>query len=159
MQRQFPLSLTLLVLALSLLGLLGSVRSSAEERPTSPGDLLAGLSWEFDRGSFSPNVTLSDGKGRDKPGVRCATRPVGALERELVSSAVEGFVASAGTGHRSVLVDVPVYFHVVRNGRGAWNVSDSRLRRQIDVLNDSFAGRGFSFTLAGVRRYRNSMRP
>jgi hypothetical protein len=52
---------------------------------------------------------------------------------------------------------VPVYFHVVTDGT-AGNLTDSQVRAQIAVLNNTFGGgeggadTGFSFTLAGTTR-------
>lgn len=50
--------------------------------------------------------------------------------------------------------EIPVAFHVIRkdNGNGGGNLSDERIAAQMDVLNDAFAGTGFSFTLEEVTR-------
>ncbi|MQY07537.1 zinc metalloprotease [Actinomadura macrotermitis] len=58
---------------------------------------------------------------------------------------------------RGFRVNIPVYFHVLRDGaRG--NVSDAAIRRQIAALNTAYgggyggAGTGFSFTLKKITR-------
>ncbi|MGH8883147.1 MAG: zinc metalloprotease [Stackebrandtia sp.] len=60
---------------------------------------------------------------------------------------------------------VPVYFHVMAAENGDGDVSNRQLRRQLAVLNNTFAGgesddaadTGFSFTLAGIDRYYNDV--
>jgi hypothetical protein len=44
---------------------------------------------------------------------------------------------------------IPVRFHVIQkdNGNGGGNLSDARIAAQIKVLNDAYAGSGFSFVL------------
>jgi len=64
-------------------------------------------------------------------------------------------------------VTIPVYVHVMESATGAGNVSDIRIARQVDVLNQTYSGRdadhpggpdtGFRFRLAGVDRFRNSI--
>jgi hypothetical protein len=69
--------------------------------------------------------------------------------------------SAKGKADAGFAVTVPVYFHVVTDGSiGALTMGD--IRRQIDVLNNTFAGgeggdnTGFSFTLAGVTRTDNA---
>ncbi|WP_344596493.1 zinc metalloprotease [Actinomadura vinacea] len=59
-------------------------------------------------------------------------------------------------------VKVPVYFHVLHNGTSG-NLSDDKIRRQIQVLNEVHGGNsgrgartGFTFSLSGVTRTNNS---
>lgn len=49
---------------------------------------------------------------------------------------------------------IPVHFHVIAKDRGntGGNLSQERIEAQIDVLNDAFAGSGFSFDLVEVTR-------
>lgn len=49
---------------------------------------------------------------------------------------------------------IPVHFHVVAKDRGnaGGNLSQERIEAQIDVLNDAYAGSGFSFDLVEVTR-------
>jgi hypothetical protein len=63
-------------------------------------------------------------------------------------------------------VTIPVYVHVMASKTGAGSVSDARIARQIEVLNQTYAGKdadhpggvatGFRFSLAGTDRFRNS---
>jgi hypothetical protein len=58
-------------------------------------------------------------------------------------------------------VTVPVYFHVIRSGSGAGDVTDAKINAQIAVLNARTPGKRegrntpFRFTLAGVTRTNN----
>jgi len=49
---------------------------------------------------------------------------------------------------------IPVHFHVIAKDRGntGGDLSQSRIEAQIDVLNDAYAGSGFSFELVDVTR-------
>jgi hypothetical protein len=59
---------------------------------------------------------------------------------------------------------IPVYVHVMLDNRGNGDVTQTQITQQIAVLNKTFAGKessqaantGFTFTLAGVDRYRNN---
>ena len=59
-------------------------------------------------------------------------------------------------------VTVPVYFHVITDSAGRGQVTDGQLSRQIQVLNQAFAGKTggattlFQFKLAGVDRTVNN---
>lgn len=63
-------------------------------------------------------------------------------------------------------INVPVYVHVMTSKTGAGNVSDARIARQIDVLNQTYSGQdpdhvggpdtGFRFNLVGTDRIANS---
>ena len=61
-------------------------------------------------------------------------------------------------------VKIPVRFHVITERDGDGNVSNTRIQRQIKVLNDSFAGRTggkaantpFRFRLKSVERIKNN---
>jgi hypothetical protein len=72
----------------------------------------------------------------------------------------------AGRRVASTSVTVPVYVHVMTSKTRAGDVSDVRIARQIDVLNQTYSGRdadhpggvdtGFRFTLAGTDRYADN---
>jgi hypothetical protein len=53
-------------------------------------------------------------------------------------------------------VSIPVYFHVIRDSNGLGGVTTTQINQQITILNNAFAGAGFSFTLAGVDYTNNS---
>lgn len=51
---------------------------------------------------------------------------------------------------------IPVWFHVITDGTNAADVSDTRLNQQLNVLNQTYTGTGFSFALAGIDRTVNA---
>jgi len=53
-------------------------------------------------------------------------------------------------------VSIPVYFHVIRDSNGLGGVTTTQINNQINVMNQAFAGAGFSFTLASVDYTNNS---
>jgi hypothetical protein len=85
----------------------------------------------------------------------------GPREPELGQVAEDLPASAKGQAKANFAATVPVYFHVVTDGSiGALTNSD--IRRQIDVLNNTYAGgeggdnTGFSFVLAGVTRTNNA---
>jgi hypothetical protein len=61
-----------------------------------------------------------------------------------------------GGGGPTFAVTVSVWFHVVSADGVTGNVSNNVIRRQVDVLNATFAGTGFSYVLAGITRTVNA---
>ena len=98
---------------------------------------------------------------------RCATKDHDEKEREQVSQENSRFKKALAASGQEVerapgSVTVPVYFHVIRSGSGAGDVTDSEINAQIDVLNDAYSGQvgggantPFRFTLVGVDRTNN----
>ena len=97
---------------------------------------------------------------------RCATKDHDEKEREQVSQENSRFKKALAASGQEVerapgSVMVPVYFHVIRSGSGAGDVTDSEINAQIAVLNDAYSGQTggantpFRFTLAGVDRTNN----
>lgn len=69
----------------------------------------------------------------------------------------DGTLTRKGGGNLSAFAatTIDVYFHVITSGTtGA--VSDAEIANQLSVLNNAYAGTGFSFRLAGTDRTNNS---
>ena len=60
-----------------------------------------------------------------------------------------------GGGSATFPVTVDVYVHVIRSASGAGDLSDSKISSQIAVLNNAYAGDGFSFRLVATDRTNN----
>jgi hypothetical protein len=113
-------------------------------------------------GEVDPGVDDGTNPALDTGG-KCGARPVTATEMAEIDAFLAQqaalFQASAAGGGT-----INVYFHVINNGVGLSNgdVPDSMLDAQIQVLNDSYAGKtgganmGFSFVKAGVDRTTNA---
>ena len=92
------------------------------------------------------------------PPERCGTKQPG--DEEIAQ--IEKAIAKAKKGKASAIVDV--WVHVINQGAGFANgdLSDTMIREQIRVMNDSFNGRtggvntGFGFNLAGITRTTNA---
>ena len=92
------------------------------------------------------------------PPERCGTKQPG--DEEIAQ--IEQAIAKAKKGKASAIVDV--WVHVINQGAGFANgdLSDTMIREQIRVMNDSFNGRtggvntGFGFNLAGITRTTNA---
>jgi hypothetical protein len=92
----------------------------------------------------------------------CASRRGRGGERDPAGWKSPPIEEAPTTGHRpSFRATIPVYFHIFTDGATS-NVSDKKLRQQIDVLNTDFAGfeggayTGFSFQLAGAELIDNA---
>ena len=92
------------------------------------------------------------------PPERCGTRQPGDAEIAQIERAV-------AKGQRGKTSDViPVWVHVISRGAGFENgeLTDTMIRAQIRVLNESYNGRtggantGFAFDLAGITRTTNA---
>jgi hypothetical protein len=89
---------------------------------------------------------------------RCGTKQPGTEE----VAQIEQGIAKGTKGKTSAIIDV--WVHVVSQGAGFANgvLTDTMIRDQIRVLNESYNGRtggantGFGFTLAGVTRTTNA---
>jgi len=90
--------------------------------------------------------------------VRCSTKDLSASELLRVESDLAKSVKRFPTGG----VTVNVYVHVIRDGSGNGDVSDTAINNQINVLNQAFGGStggvntGFQFSLVSTSRTNNS---
>ena len=148
--------------ALSTIGLLAialllpAAGLADEDADRTLAKLLQTTEHEFDRGGLAAGISFEQESGAMQAGVRCATRPVADFERQFIQAAVNEHLREAGMGHRSRIVEVPVHFHILRKSNGDWNVTDSQIDEQMEVLNDSFREHGISFVLDGVTRRKKN---
>lgn len=95
-------------------------------------------------------------------------REVSAKEQRAIARRTEARLRAKGVTSaelEATSVTVPVYVHVMAAEDGSGNVTNTQIRRQIAVLNNTFAGgesataadTGFSFELAGTDRYFNDV--
>jgi hypothetical protein len=114
-------------------------------------------------------------------GARCATKPLDALEaarveekigpymRQLAQGGMLGKAGGGGSkggkpggggggggGGTVTSGTIQVYVHVIRSDSGQGDVTDVRIRSQIDILNLAYAETGWQFALAGTNRTNNS---
>ena len=98
-----------------------------------------------------PDVHFKGPDGEIVRGVRCATEKVEPETAAAVERAVREARASGRLAGRAAAVTVPVAFTILMDGeQGA--VTDRMIADQMRVLNRAYRGKGFEFTLHGVRR-------
>lgn len=87
---------------------------------------------------------------------RCGAHPSD-FEVAMMEADFRTRLAAAPAGQAEGQRDtVPVWFHVLRSGSGAGDVSDVQIATQMNLLNSTYAGTGFTFALVGVTRTNNS---
>jgi len=125
-----------------------------DANPSSvPGDLPDGVPEDLVQ-----DIQFRGKNGQMQKGVRCGTRGNAPSRRELEEKLKEN---EALYGHRSLQSGtvIPVVFNVIykesRKGGVEGNIPDSMIHAQIKVLNEAFAGTGFSFTLKQINRHNN----
>ncbi len=126
--------------------------ASAEEQERSLAEALQSRLIEFDPSTQEPTVAFQGDAGALRPGVRCATRPIGDLEAPLIESAIGERLRVSGTAHRARQLEIPVQVTILRTKAGKYDLTDQQVNDQIDILNQAFAPHGFSFRLAGIER-------
>ncbi len=88
----------------------------------------------------------------------CASRDVTAAEAMSIEATLEGGVITDAVED----VQIPVFFHVIRDNNGKGDVSDEAIESQLRVMNEGFGGTlggaktPFQFVKAGVERYNNT---
>lgn len=115
------------------------------------------------RGSATPNVTFKAADGTTRQGLRCGVQARSPAQRDLLEQQLRQFRAKAPFALQSVEgpITIPVWFHIVtktgkgKNGGTLGNVTDAQIADQLQVLNDAYAGRGFSFAHGGTKRVSN----
>lgn len=110
-------------------------------------------------------AALDHANGNSKV-LRCGTKQPSEMEmllREehflnLKSSLNRGKPGGGGGGGpvATFPVVVNVYVHVIRDGNGGGDVADAKINQQLSVLNNAYAGDGFSFNLVQTTRTNNS---
>jgi hypothetical protein len=107
--------------------------------------------------------------GRSMHGDHADTRGVTAKQQRAIDARTARILEAKGLSSKAAVArragaSVPVYFHVMLDNRGNGDVTQTQINNQIAVLNKTYAGQestqasntGFTFTLAGVDRFRNS---
>lgn len=105
-------------------------------------------------------IRHADGSIHD--GLRCGVREQTQGERNAIDEFLRNRRAKGGAPAVGSMVNIPVAFHIVTKvGKGrtpgvVGSVTSSQVSDQLKVLNDAFAGRGFTFSLATVTNTINS---
>ena len=100
------------------------------------------------------------GGNASDPHARCAMKDPSATDLAEIKDAIAAQSANADEEEAPVVVEVPVYFHVIHRGEGIANgdVPDEMLDAQLSVLNEAYGGTTggaatrYHFVLAGIDR-------
>ena len=88
---------------------------------------------------------------------RCGTKEPSDAWKKESSRIVSKWISNKKLGlNDEATINVETYFHVIYDTEeNNDSISDEKLQNQVDVLNDSFAPYGFSFSLKGTTRTKN----
>ncbi len=100
------------------------------------------------------DIHFLDAQGELVRGTRCGAPKVDAHTAAAVDTFIQRFIAENGAPEKANTV-IPVAFHVIHSG-STGNVSDAQITNQMQVLNNSFVGTGFSFTHLTTTRTNDS---
>lgn len=111
-----------------------------------------------------PSIRIRNDDGSVRGGSRCAVKERTPLQRDVLERSLGQSRNADFTGLSKRpdggAITIPVWFHIVtktsRQGVVTGNVGDDQIAAQLQVLDDAYAGRGFTFALGGVKRVDNS---
>jgi PKD repeat protein len=106
--------------------------------------------------SAAGDVTFVDKSGQMVVGHRCGISTPTAIDLERNAFAVERLLRNGGLNLEKAATSIPVAVHVVAESGGYGDLSESEINSQMQVLNQAYAGTGYSFTLASVDRTYNT---
>ena len=102
-------------------------------------------------------VTWSGPDGQIVEGRRCGVDDLTQEQFLRIEDEIQGWLGRNGaTAPRRTTVTIPVAFHIVRGDDGEWDVSDTQIQQQLDVLNEGFASTNFRFETALINRVNNT---
>jgi hypothetical protein len=102
-------------------------------------------------------LAQDNGNGNAYGKIRCGTKDLDEATARAADDYARAMFAQVGaSGARGAAIQV--YWHVINKGSGIANgdIESSQITDQITVLNDAFAGTGYSFVLAAVNRTTNA---
>lgn len=150
MKRKILLLITLILIGLVFASLSSSDSTAMEEKPRN-ADTPGAEEEDLDE-TPKPDTHFRGRHGQLVHGVRCGTRPVSREESADVQHTLDAFRALRPPPGGSTTI--PVVFHVIHDGTEG-NVPDSMVNAQLDVLNQGFAGTGYSFSMQAINRVEN----
>lgn len=90
--------------------------------------------------------------GKVVRGQRCATGELEANTKAALDAEIEQWQRF----NEKADIQIPVVMHVIRDNNGNGNVTNTQAMNQLQVLNDAYAGTGFSFVGQALYRYDNT---
>jgi len=117
------------------------------------------------RESTKSDIKIRHADGSIHDGLRCGVKDPSHLERDVLERNLQEFrkrnnSAFFSNAALAAPITIPVRFHIItktnRRTGTVGDVSNGQVQQQLQVLNDAYAGRGFSFTFAGTTRTDNA---
>jgi hypothetical protein len=131
--------------------------AAAEDHPGVDAAAKAGAA------QVHQDIHFSNGRGGIDRGVRCAAEHPSPFKQAEMDKAFRDYWSKSGPLadlKAAAGTTIPVAFHVItktdRKKGMIGNVTDAQIAAQMQVLNDAYAGTGFSFTLKTVTRTDNA---
>ena len=103
-------------------------------------------------------LAQDNGNGNAYGKIRCGTKDLDEATARAADDYARAMFAQVGGSRAAGAAPIQVYWHVINNGTGTANgdIPSSQINDQITVLNDAYAGAGYSFVLAAVDRTTNA---
>ena len=103
-------------------------------------------------------LAQDNGNGNAYGKIRCGTKDLDEATARAADDYARAMFAQVGGSRAAGAAPIQVYWHVINNGTGPANgdIPSSQINGQITVLNEAFAGTGYSFMLAAVDRTTNA---
>jgi Pregnancy-associated plasma protein-A len=103
-------------------------------------------------------LAQDNGNGNAYGKIRCGTKDLDEATARAADDYARAMFAQVGGSRAAGAAPIQVYWHVINKGTGTANgdIPSSQISGQITVLNNAFAGTGYSFVLAAVNRTTNA---
>jgi hypothetical protein len=106
------------------------------------------------------DIHFANGRGGVQRGVRCATEHPSPFKQAEMDKAFKSYWSGPLSTAKASSINIPVAFHIItktdRKKGLLGNVTDEQVAAQMQVLNEAYAGTGFSFSLAATTRTDNA---
>ena len=138
--------------------LLGALTLSANAKV----DSLEVFEANKDFSGLEQDIHFMDKQGHMHRGKRCAEEHISLDRKVAIAKQIKAMQDARGGAeafNRAGSNSINVQFNVIykdRRGVQEGNIPDSMIMDQMDVLNQAFAGTGFSFNLIGINRHNNN---
>ena len=103
--------------------------------------------------AFAADITFEKA-GQVVAGVRCATETPSLERTEQIQAEVDAWLKTGGWAQLrdKANVTIPVAVHVVAQTNGVGDLTNQQINAQMQVLNQAYAGTGYSFDLVSTDR-------
>ena len=101
------------------------------------------------------DIHFLDGKGQIVRGKRCSVKDPSAEEQARVQAEIDKMLLDPTFMLGKATNDIAISWHIVTSG-STGNVTDAQIASQLQVLNNAYAGTGFTFSTSAIERVSNT---